>query len=183
ANNNMAIELRETILTLPNSQLSADQYLQFIEVLDEYALDDFARVSELLGLATGPHNAWSTLRIGELKAMLALAAGDLQQALLWIEWTLEFNRSTFDVKRVTAYHCLHTLVKMLIYKCHEHFSDYYPALCKMYGQERLDTLWSVVCGQQRFYGLFAVDEDLTQFTVHQALLQVYQQLQQAKTAK
>ncbi|VEB61510.1 UPF0142 protein [Salmonella enterica subsp. enterica] len=34
------------------------------------------RVRELLGLATGADNGWYTLRVGELKAMLALAGGD-----------------------------------------------------------------------------------------------------------
>ncbi|XPE66378.1 hypothetical protein ACNKHR_01975 [Shigella flexneri] len=41
-------------------------------------LDDFTRARELLGLATGRTTAGKTLRIGELKAMLALAGGDLE---------------------------------------------------------------------------------------------------------
>ncbi|XNM44157.1 hypothetical protein ACLK10_05060 [Escherichia coli] len=32
----------------------------------------------------GSDNGWYTLRIGELKAMLALAGGDLEQALVGI---------------------------------------------------------------------------------------------------
>ncbi len=73
ANNNMGSHLRETILTLPNSEWEKEEYLNLIEQLDEEGLDDFTRVRELLGLATGKDNGWYTLRVGELKAMLALA--------------------------------------------------------------------------------------------------------------
>lgn len=73
-----------------------EDYLNLIEQLDEEGFDDFTRVRELLGLATGSDNGWYTLRIGELKAMLALAGGDLEQALVWTEWTMEFNSSVFS---------------------------------------------------------------------------------------
>nr|VUD25817.1 UPF0142 protein [Salmonella sp. NCTC 7297] len=72
--------------------------------------DDFTRVRELLGLATGADNGWHTLRVGELKAMLALAGGDLEQALIWTEWTMEFNSSVFSPTRANYYRCLQTLL-------------------------------------------------------------------------
>ncbi|MFP1591090.1 hypothetical protein ACLB1M_09330 [Escherichia coli] len=76
ANNGLGSHLRETILSLPGSEWEKEDYLNLIEQLDEEGFDDF-RVRELLGLATGSDNGWYTLRIGELKAMLALAGGDL----------------------------------------------------------------------------------------------------------
>ncbi len=63
------------------SEWDKEDYLNLIAQLDEEGHDDFTRVRELLGLATGKDNGWYTLRIGELKAMLALAGGDLDQAL------------------------------------------------------------------------------------------------------
>ncbi|MCP5893893.1 30S ribosomal protein S12 methylthiotransferase accessory protein YcaO, partial [Klebsiella pneumoniae] len=80
-----------TILSLPGSEWDKEDYLALIEQMDDEGLDDFTRVHELLGLATGKDNGWYTLRVGELKAMLALAGGDLEQALIWTEWTMEFN--------------------------------------------------------------------------------------------
>ncbi len=88
ANNSMGSHLRETILSLPGSEWEKEDYLNLIEQLDEEGFDDFTRVRELLGLATGSDNGWYTLRIGELKAILALAGGDLEQALVWTEWTM-----------------------------------------------------------------------------------------------
>lgn len=176
ANNNMAIDWRETILNLPNSSLTQQQYLELIEKLDEEDLDDFARVRELLGLATGMDNAWYTLRIGELKAMLALAGGDLEQALSWIEWTIEFNASIFSSERMHAYRCLQTLVNFALTRDLDQFIDYQSAFNKMYGKEYVDTLWQITLGERRFYDLFAIDEDLTALPAHQSLLKVYHKL-------
>nr|MBA2814964.1 putative MFS family transporter protein [Candidatus Pantoea persica] len=85
ANNNMDASLRDTLLSLPASNWNSEEYLDLIAQLDEEGHDDFTRVRELLGLASGKDNGWYTLRIGELKAMLALAGGDLDQALIWTE--------------------------------------------------------------------------------------------------
>ncbi len=106
ANNKMGVHLRETILSLPGSQWEKQAYLDLIAQLDDEGFDDFTRVRELLGLATGKDNGWLTLRIGELKAMLALAGGDLEQALIWAEWTQDFNGSVFSPSHSNYYRCL-----------------------------------------------------------------------------
>lgn len=72
--------MRETLLALPDSNWNPEEYLDLIGQLDDEGFDDFTRVRELLGLATGKDNGWYTLRVGELKAMLALAGGNLDQA-------------------------------------------------------------------------------------------------------
>lgn len=178
ANNNMAINWRDTILSLPNSQLNPDQYLALIDQLDDDGLDDFARVRELLGLATGKDNAWFTLRIGELKAMLALAGQDLDQAKDWIDWTIEMNSSVFSKERNHAYRCLQTLVNFALSRDKDYFADYQSAFNKMYGTTVVNDMWQYVIGNKRFYGLFAVDNNLTEFTAHQQLLSVYNKLHQ-----
>ncbi|RKS86835.1 ribosomal protein S12 methylthiotransferase accessory factor [Orbus hercynius] len=176
ANNNMAISWRETLLSLPSSQLKPKQYLELIEQLDDDGLDDFARVRELLGLATGKDNAWFSLRVGELKAMLALAGKDLEQAKLWIDWTIEMNNSIFSPERNHAYRCLQTLIDFILMRGKEQFSDYQVAFNKMYGEMCVNEMWQYANAQKRFFGLFDVDDNLTQFTAHQQLLAVYHKL-------
>lgn len=176
ANNNMAISWRETLLSLPSSQLKPKQYLELIEQLDDDGLDDFARVRELLGLATGKDNAWFSLRVGELKAMLALAGKDLEQAKLWIDWTIEMNNSIFSPERNHAYRCLQTLIDFILMRGKEQFSDYQVAFNKMYGEICVNEMWQYANAQKRFFGLFDVDDNLTQFTAHQQLLAVYHKL-------
>lgn len=186
ANNNMAIEFRDLILSLPNKKLTAKQYLAIIEQLDEQGIDDFARVRELLGIATGKDNAWLTLRVGELKAMLALAAKDLVQAQTWIDWTIEMNESIFTSKRNHAYRCLQTLVSFIIDRDKKQFENYQDAFNKMYGKNCVDQMWQYANGEKKFFGLTDLfndpnmsNNDLEQFTMHQKLLSVYHKLHQA----
>lgn len=185
ANNNMAIHLRDLIMSLPVKKYSAEQYLAIIEQLDEEGLDDFARIRELLGIATGKDNAWFTLRVGELKAMLALSAQDLEQAKLWIDWTIEMNESILSPERNHDYRCLQTLVNFILQRDVNKFNEYQMAFNKMYGQTSVEKMWQYAIGEKTFYGLndFSTttqssNENLDQFTMHQKLLAVYQKLHQ-----
>ncbi len=179
ANNNMGMTLRDTLLSLPASDWPAQQYLDLIQTLDEMGMDDFTRVRELLGIASGKNNGWSTLRIGELKAMLALAGQDHQQALIWTEWTMEFNGSVFDDTRNNYYRCLHTLL-LLTQEPTRQPIEYHHAFVRMYGSDIVDAASAALSGESAFYDLCCVDQDLACFPAHQALLQAYDKLQQAK---
>ncbi|MDI9279181.1 30S ribosomal protein S12 methylthiotransferase accessory factor YcaO [Pantoea sp. EABMAA-21] len=179
ANNSMGAPLRETLLALPASEWEPEAYLNLIEQLDEEGHDDFTRVRELLGLASGKDNGWYTLRIGELKAMLALAGGDLDQALIWTEWTMEFNQSIFSAERANYYRCLQTLLLLAMEEERDPL-QYHRAFVRMYGENAVDAASAAISGEAPFYGLQAVDLDLKAFPAHQALLAAYEKLQAAK---
>ncbi|AIR86814.1 30S ribosomal protein S12 methylthiotransferase accessory factor YcaO [Pantoea rwandensis] len=179
ANNSMGAPLRETLLALPASEWEPEAYLNLIEQLDEEGHDDFTRVRELLGLASGKDNGWYTLRIGELKAMLALAGGDLDQALIWTEWTMEFNQSIFSAERANYYRCLQTLLLLAMEEERDPL-QYHRAFVRMYGEAAVDAASAAISGEAPFYGLQAVDLDLKAFPAHQALLAAYEKLQAAK---
>lgn len=179
ANNNMGSHLRETIMALPGSKLQPEEYLALIEQLDDEGLDDFTRVRELLGLATGNQNGWYTLRIGELKAMLALAGGSLEQALIWTEWTMEFNASIFSAERANYYRCLQTLL-LLAHEEERDPAQYQSAFTRMYGAKALADAQAALTGESAFYGLPVIDTNLEALPAHQSLLAAYQKLQKAK---
>lgn len=179
ANNSMGAPLRKTLLALPDSQWEPEAYLELIVQLDEEGHDDFTRVRELLGLASGKDNGWYTLRIGELKAMLALAGGDLDQALIWTEWTMEFNQSIFSEERANYYRCLQTLLLLAMEEERDPL-QYHRAFIRMYGQAAVEAASAAISGEAPFYGLQAVDLDLKAFPAHQSLLAAYEKLQTAK---
>ncbi len=181
ANNSMGAHLRETLLALPESAWEKEDYLNLITQLDDEGHDDFTRVRELLGLATGKDNGWYTLRIGELKAMLALAGGDLEQALIWTEWTIEFNASVFSAERANYYRCLQTLLLLAQEEDREPL-QYLNAFTRMYGADAVENASAALSGEAPFYGLQAVDSDLKAFPAHQSLLKAYEKLQKAKSA-
>lgn len=179
ANNNMGASLRSTLLSLPESSWKKEDYLGLIEKLDENGYDDFTRVRELLGLATGKDNGWYTLRIGELKAMLALAGGDIDQALIWTEWTTEFNASIFTPERANYYRCLQTLL-LLSMENERDPLQYHHAFVLMYGQKIVEAASAAISGEAPFFGLQPVDDNLRAFPAHQSLLVAYEKLQKAK---
>jgi ribosomal protein S12 methylthiotransferase accessory factor len=181
ANNTMGVHLRDTLLSLPESSWEKEDYLNLITQLDDEGNDDFTRVRELLGMATGKDNGWYTLRIGELKAMLALAGGDLDQALTWVEWTIEFNGSIFTAERANYYRCLQTLL-LLSQEEERQPLQYLHAFVRMYGADAVDAASAALSGEAPFYGLQAVDGDLKAFPAHQSLLKAYEKLQKAKSA-
>lgn len=125
---------------------------------------------ELLGLATGSDNGWYTLRIGELKAMLALAGGDLEQALVWAEWTMEFNSSVFSPERANYYRCLQTLL-LLAQEEDRQPLQYLNAFVRMYGADAVEAASAAMSGEAAFYGLQPVDSDLHAFAAHQVVVE------------
>ncbi|EBX0926809.1 30S ribosomal protein S12 methylthiotransferase accessory protein YcaO, partial [Salmonella enterica] len=116
-----------------------------------------------------------------LKAMLALAGGDLEQALIWTEWTMEFNSSVFSPARANYYRCLQTLL-LLSQEDARQPLQYLNAFIKMYGAEAVEAASAALSGEAAFYGLPAVDHDLQAFPAHQSLLKAYDKLQRAKAA-
>lgn len=177
ANNNTACNLRSELLALPGSQWDKMRYQQLLDRLDDEGYDDFSRIRELLGLACDPQSGWFTLRIGELKGMLALATGDWQQAQIWVEWTLDFNQSLLTPQRANYYRCLCHLLQA---QQQPEPEQYHYAFSRMYGSDTLAAASAALQGKTVFYGLHASDGQLSGFPAHQALLQTYDKLQRAK---
>ena len=179
ANNNMGAGLREAVLALPESQGSRDEYMAFYDMLDEEGFDDRTRVRELIGLAVEKSSGWQTLRVGELKSLLALAAGELTTALEWTDWTLEFNATVFTPARANFFRCLKAGLELHLADGREP-SHYRHAFERLYGAATVQQVWAHIAGEERFYGLQAGDLSLSQYPLHQKLLAAYEKLQAAK---
>ncbi|MGB6188614.1 MAG: YcaO-like family protein, partial [Aeromonas molluscorum] len=179
ANNNMGANLREVILALPSLAWDAEQYMAFYDQLEEEGHDERTRVRELLGIAAAKGTALHTLRIGELKAMLALAAGELETALDLINWTMEYNQSVFSPERANYYRALKSCVELFLDEEREP-EQYKAVFTRMYGEQTLAQAWAHATGEARFHGLETADESLSQFPLHQKLLAAYEKLQKAK---
>ena len=180
SNNTSCADIRPTILSLPAIALTQpDVVTELLERLDQQ--DDFQPVYELIGLAAPGGDGWKTLRVGELRALLHLALGQHEDALDWIEWTLDYNASTFTATRAHFYRAVKDLINIEL-DDERDVNDYQFGLTKMYGQEILAAAKAHVAQEQAFYGLVAGDESMSQFPLHQKLLESYAKLQKAKAA-
>ena len=180
SNNTSFCEMRPTVLSLPAIALTQPETLtELLTRLDQQ--DDFQPVYELIGLAAPTGDGWKTLRVGELRALIHLALGEHEDALDWVEWTLDYNASTFSVERAHFYRAVKDVLEITLDEGRE-LSQYQYGLTKMYGEKLLSDAIAHVTQQQACYGLVAGDESMSQFPLHQKLLTSYHKLQRAKEA-
>ena len=147
--------------------------------LDEQGIDDLTRVREFIGIVAEKGSAMQTLRIGELKSMLHLALGNLEQALDWANWTANMNASVFTAERNNYYRCLIQTIELFLDENRKP-EQYRAVFDKMYGKQAVEFAWNAANGGNPFYGLTASDEALENMPAHQKLLDAYRKLQRAK---
>jgi len=174
-NNNAGIPMRDYCLRLGN--LSQHECELLLELLEEQGLDDQQRVAELIGIAADAGSAFETLRVGELKGLLALALNDLESALEWSEWTLHFGQ--LHPVRTKLLRCLNQCINFAL-DSDRPLDQYQHVLAELHGEERLARCITMLSGENVFNEFPDDDGSLEQFGSHCALLKAYQRLHKAK---
>ena len=165
-NNSVGNLLRPALLRL--TELSSDECEQVLEVIDELGLDDHAPVAPIIGLAADPGSLWKELRVGELKTLLALAAGNEEMILEGCNWLRYFNQ--LSVERQRVYRCIESLLRL------GDTEPYRAALEKMYGEGALLQAEALLTNKERFFGLLALGSNLEHCDMHQRLLTAYRKI-------
>lgn len=175
SNNNEGALFREEILSL--KQLEHDDWAQILHRLDEGGFNDFQRVAEFIGVAPDAGTTWASLRIGELKAMLALALKDYAEAVEWIDWSLSMDQ--LDDERTRHYRCLRALLDIHQDDTRD-YVQYTDSLGMMYGMDNVTSGIDLIEGREVFHGLHSPGLSLEGFKTHQKLLDGYRKLHKAK---
>ena len=176
-NNNEGALFREEILSLKN--LDKAQWQNIFDRLDNGGYHDMQRVAEFIGIAPDHGTVWAGLRIGELKAMLCLAIGDIEQATGWVDWCLHMDQLT--ICRLHLYNCLKVLMDIKQDDSRED-EDFADGLVKLYGKEYVSICTKVLEGTYIFHGLHSPGLSLDGFETHKLLLKGYAKLHKAKVA-
>ena len=174
-NNNEGIAVREKILAL--GALSTEQASELMQELEQSELSEHSDICSLIGVAPDPQSVWESLRVGELKGMLALHIGDYEQALEWSDWCLEMQQ--LPVEREKFYRTLAALLEIHLDEERER-AAYLDGLGVLYGQDTVARCVSLIDGETRYDGLFDAGLELTGLHRHQSLLAAYEKLQSAK---
>ena len=181
-NTNAAIDFQEALLSLPGSNESEEMYRSYLEELENEDFDNESNVCQILGLLPDSKSPWATLRMGELRCLIALAAKDLEKALEYVQWTLSFCQGEFSLDKLSFYKCLEKVLQ-----CHLtgnlKIADYEAGLELLYGEETLKKVLAHIEGKERFYGLLASDLNLKGFNAHQELIRIYNILKEAQETK
>ena len=168
-NNSNGAVVRPAVVNL--AELDDDQCGQLLDILNELNIADEKPVAALIGLAPDAGSPWADLRVGELKAMLALAVGDTGAIREGCEWVRQFEQ--LDAGRRRVYACIATLLDM------EDPNIYEEALLSLFGEQTLDLASDLIDGVVRFFGLPSPGLDLAGCELHQRLLGEYAKVRAA----
>jgi len=170
-NNNKALEFREDILSI--HKLKEAELNALLESLEESELDDYMKISELIGIAFDENAPWGQLNIGELKCMIYLANKDFEEAKSRVEMIMTFNENS--EKRRKYYRALNVLLDIELDESLD-LKNYQRNLLRMFGEETLEEALKTILGEIKFYGLKEIDKNLKNLDKHRKLLESYKKL-------
>lgn len=174
-NNNLALKFRNDILNI--QQLKNGQLTELYENLLANDLDDYRPVRELIGIAFDENSAWGELTIGELKALILLAVGELEEAKTYVQQFAMFNDASRD--RNKLYRLLDILIEIEI-DDDKTLENFIPALTMLYGEDLLVDAVKIVRSELKFPGLEKTNSDLVGLDRHLRLLNSYEKLQERR---
>ncbi|MBS4098806.1 MAG: YcaO-like family protein [Sulfuricella sp.] len=169
-NTSVANRLRPAILRLP--ELSEDECNGLLRLLNDLGIDDQRPVAGLIGLAPDAGTLWEDLRVGELKALLALACGDDDGIAEGLDWVRHFGQ--LDEARRRTYRCIEALRNL------EEAGDFQAAVQQLYGAATLKQAQALLDGELRFFGVAAPGMQLEGCAMHQRLLEAYGKVHQGQ---
>ena len=173
-NHNKSIAFRSDILNLHS--LNDKGLSKLIDKLEESEIDDYTKISELIGVAYEENTPWGQLNIGELKCLSLLALKRFEDAKPLVEMFLTFNDNSNARKKY--YQALNAVLDIELNELD--VLDYIPNLTRMFGNEILNSAIGTITGEVRFMGLTPTNMKLEGLDKHLKLIESYQKLQAAK---
>jgi len=177
-NTNKALDYREDILNIHS--LSDDTLASLVARLEESQLDNYTDIRTLIGIEFDENTVWGQLTILELKILIYLALGELDEAIESVKEFLQYNDNT--VERGLFYQAVHTVLEITLDEelALEHFI---ANLNRMFGKETMDNVVGSVTGGVKFFGLTKTSMKLEGLDKHLRLIESYKKLHQAREAE
>lgn len=174
-NHNKSIQFRSDILNLHSLEDKA--LAKLVKKLNESELDDYTKISELIGVAFDENTPWGQLNIGELKCLCLLALKKFEEAKEFVEMFMTFNDNSHS--RRMYYMALNTVLDITLDQ-ELKLSDFVPNMTRMFGTEVMQNAIGTISGEVKFFGLTKTNMQLEGLDKHLKLIESYQKLQAAK---
>ncbi len=174
-NTNKALKFREDILNL--HRLDDEQLEALFERLEESEEDDYTDIITFIGIEFDENTVWGQLTILELKLMICLALGALDDAKELVEMFLQYNDNTLD--RGLYYQAMNAALEVVL-DDELDYEDFQHNFRRMFGAERMDAVEGSIEGTVRFYGLTETNMQLAGIDKHLRLIDSYKKLHAAR---
>jgi ribosomal protein S12 methylthiotransferase accessory factor len=169
-NNTVGNLVRPAISRLP--ELTAKESTKLLEAFEPLDLPEELPIWTLIGLVADAGTAWVDLRVGELKALAGLAAGDKDAALDGCIWINQFGQLGEERQRV--YRCIENILQL------EDSKKYDANLELMFGKETLRQAYALVNRKEQFFGLNTLGPNFEGSEMHRKLLTAYEKVQKVQ---
>jgi ribosomal protein S12 methylthiotransferase accessory factor len=177
-NTNKALDYREDILNLHS--LSDEALEGLFERLEESQQDNYIDIRTLIGIEFDENTVWGQLTILELKILICLALGALEDAIELVGEFLQYNDNT--VERGLFYQAVHAVLEITLNDELE-LDDFIGNFNRMFGEENMTNVIGSVFGDVRFYGLTKTSMKLEGLDKHSRLIESYKKLHHARGLK
>ena len=177
-NTNKALNYREDILNI--HALSEDALVALYERLEESELDNYTDIKTLIGIEFDENTVWGQLTILELKILICLAVGELEEAIELVGDFLQFNDNTVD--RGLFYQAVNAVLEVTLDDELE-LDDFIGNFKRMFGEATMADVVGSVNGEIRFHGLTPTSMKLEGLDRHLRLIDSYKKLHQARADK
>lgn len=174
-NHNKAINFRADILNLHS--LDDKALNKLIKKLDDSEIDDYTKISELIGIAFDENTVWGQLNIGELKCLCLLALKKFDEAKEMVEMFHSFNDNSPE--RRSYYRALDALIDITLTDDLE-ISDYAHNMKRMFGEVMFNNAHKTITGEVKFFGLTPTNSKLEGLDKHLRLIESYKKLKSAR---
>lgn len=177
-NTNKSLHYREDILNL--HRLGDEELADLVERLEESQLDNQTDIPTLIGIVFDENTPWGQLTIVELKILIYLALGELEDAVELVAEFLQYNDNT--VERGLFYQAVSAVLEVAMDEELEleHFIHNFN---RMFGKEVMDNVVGSITGEVKFYGLTETSMKLEGIEPHLRLIESYKKLHQARNNK
>ncbi|MEZ9821394.1 OsmC domain/YcaO domain-containing protein [Shewanella sp. 10N.286.45.A1] len=177
-NTNKSLHYREDILNL--HRLDEEALADLVERLEESQLDNQTDIPTLIGIVFDENTPWGQLTIVELKILIYLALGELEDAMELVAEFLQYNDNT--VERGLFYQAVSAVLEVAMDEELEleHFIHNFN---RMFGKEVMENVVGSINGDVKFYGLTETSMNLEGIEPHLRLIESYKKLHQARKDK
>ncbi|NQZ22599.1 MAG: OsmC domain/YcaO domain-containing protein [Colwellia sp.] len=174
-NTNKALDYRADILNL--HILSDEALTSLFDRLEDSQQDNYIDIRTLIGIEFDENTVWGQLTILELKILICLALGALEDAIELVGEFLQYNDNT--VERGLFYQAVHAVLEVTLDEEME-LADFMVNFNRMFGEENMQQVVNSVIGEVRFYGLTPTSMKLEGLDKHLRLIESYKKLHQAR---
>ncbi len=174
-NTNKALDYREDILNL--HRLDDEQLTRLFERLEDSQQDNYIDIRTLIGIEFDENTVWGQLTILELKILICLALGALEDASELVAEFLQYNDNT--VERGLFYQAINAVLDVTLDE-ELALEDFIGNFNRMFGEENMKNVVGSVYGEVRFFGLTETNMNLVGLDKHLRLIESYKKLHQAR---